>query len=105
MVLGTDDVRVTFVYAAHGSARLTFTSVDPDLPLCVKIADVGKCESDESQMEFVGILPEWLIPRVYGIDVQHVFDKNISTLLAQQEQMTVRTWMTLLAETSVTVGT
>ena len=104
MVLGTRDERVTFVYAAHGASRITFTSTDPDMPLCVKISDVDRYATDDNQVEYADILPEWLIPRVYGLYFQLVFGKNISMLLVHQEQMTVRKRMTLFAQTPVTAG-
>ena len=55
-----------FQYCGHGNSRVAYSSTEKTLRFTMKFAHKSY-SSDDNLKEFDGVLPEWFIPRVYGL--------------------------------------
>ena len=89
MQLGEDIVEATFHYCGHGSSRIAFAANERARRFVMKMSHQSYVD-DDNKVEAALPLDEKFAPRVYGIKVMIVFANDVSVLLMEREDITLR---------------
>ena len=89
MQLAEHKVVAPFVYCGNGSSRIAYSATMKSQRFVIKFAH-QKYNDDDNEKEYEVLLDESIVPRVYGFLVMPVFGQDVSLLVMEREDITLR---------------